>query len=104
VWECAFPSYQFTFVSKQAERLLGYPIDQWLTQPNYFCDHLHEADRAWVLEYCREATLLKENHAMEYRFLHANGQEVWLKDLVTVVVENDQPVKLRGVMFISNKG
>jgi len=36
---------------------------------------------------------------LEYRFLHANGQEVWMRDLVTVVVENDQPVKLRGVMF-----
>lgn len=104
VWECVFPSYHFTFVSKQAERLLGYPIDQWLTQPNFFCAHLHEADRAWVVEYCREATLRKENHTIEYRFLHANGQEVWLKDLVTVVIENDQPVKLRGVMFKINKG
>ncbi len=99
VWECDFPSYHYTFVSKQAERMLGYPIDQGLTQPNFFCDHLHEADQVWVIDYCREATLRKENHEMEYRFLHANGEEVWLKNLVTVVVENDQPVKLRGVMF-----
>ena len=99
VWEADFPSYQFTFVSQQAERLLGYPIEQWLAEPNFFCNRLHASDQSWVVEYCREATLRKENHEMEYRFLHANGEEIWLRDLVTVVVEHDQPVKLRGVMF-----
>ena len=99
VWEADFPSYRFTFVSQEAERMLGYPIEQWLTQPNFFCNRLHASDQSWVVEYCREATLRKENHEMEYRFLHANGEEIWLKDLVTVVVEHDQPVKLRGVMF-----
>jgi len=99
VWECDFPSYRFTFVSQQAERLLGYPTDQWLTQPNFYWDHLHEADKSWALDHCRQATLRKRNHEMECRFYHANGQVVWLKDLVTVVVENEKPVKLRGVMF-----
>lgn len=99
VWECDFPSYQFTFVSRQAERLLGYPIEQWLAEPNFFCNHLYETDQQWVVDYCREATLRKDNHELEYRFLHANGELVWLRDLVTVVVEHDQPVKVRGVMF-----
>ena len=99
VWECDFPSYQFTFVSRQAERLLGYPIEQWLTEPNFFCNHLYKIDQQWVVDYCKEATLRKENHEIEYRFLHANGALVWLRDLVTVVVEHDQPVKVRGVMF-----
>ena len=103
VWVAEFPSYRFTFVSQQAERLLGYPIEQWLTEPNFFCNRLHESDQSWVVEYCREATLRKENHQMEYRFIHANGKEIWLKDLITVVVENDQPVKLRGVMFDISK-
>jgi len=99
VWECDFPSYRFTFVSQQAERLLGYPIDEWLREPNFFCNRLHDSDQTWVLEHCREATLRKENHEMEYRFLRKNGEEMWLRDMVTVVVEHDQPVKLRGVMF-----
>jgi PAS domain S-box-containing protein len=99
VWECDFPSYQFTFVSRQAERLLGYPIEQWLAEPDFFCNHLYEIDRQWVVDHCKEATLRKENHEIEYRILRANGDLVWLRDLVTVVVEHDQPVKLRGVMF-----
>jgi len=99
VWECDFPSCQFTFVSRQAERLLGYPIEQWLTEPNFFCNHLYKIDQEWVVDYCKEATLRKENHEIEYRFLHANGALIWLRDLVTVVVEHNQPFKVRGVMF-----
>lgn len=99
VWECEFPSYRFTFVSQEAERMLGYSIDEWLGEPDFFCHRLHASDRGRVVEYCREATLRKENHEIEYRFLHANGEEIWLRDLVTVVVEHDQPIKLRGVMF-----
>ncbi len=99
VWECDFPSYQFTFVNQQAERLLGFPIEQWLTEPNFFCNHLSKTDQQWVADYCKEATLRKENHEIEYQFLCANGELVWLRDLVTVVVEHDQPVKVRGVMF-----
>ena len=67
--------------------------------PQSWMSFLTIRDQAWVPEYCREATFRKENHELEYRFLHANGQDVWMRDLVTVVVENDQPVKLRGVML-----
>ncbi|MGB5056268.1 MAG: PAS domain S-box protein [Nitrospirales bacterium] len=99
VWECEFPSYRFTFVSQQAERLLGYSIDEWFGEPDFFCNRLHGSDQSRVVEYCREATLRKENHELEYRFFKKNGEMIWLRDLVTVVVEHDRPVKLRGVMF-----
>ena len=98
VWECDFPSYQFTFVSKPAERLLGYPVDRWLNDLSFFPNHIHEDDRQWALNYCQLSTLEKRDHELEYRMLHANGQIVWFRDLVTVIIENDQPVKLRGVM------
>ncbi len=99
VWEAEFPSYRFTFVSLQAERLLGYPREKWLTEPAFFPNHIHEADRQRTIEACRAKTLLKENHELEYRFLHADGSILWIRDLVTVVVEQDHPVKVRGVMF-----
>src|SRR5229473_2297032 len=30
VWEADVPSFQFLFISKQAERVLGYPVERWL--------------------------------------------------------------------------
>src|SRR5262249_37841535 len=38
------------------------------------------------------------DHDFTYRMVAADGRAVWLRDLVSVVVENDQVSALRGVM------
>lgn len=97
VWEADAQTFQSLFVSQQAERLLGYPVECWLEEPTFWEDHLHVDDRKWAVGYCKELTAEKRDHEFEYRMIAADGRTVWLRDLVTVVVENDQPVKLRGV-------
>jgi len=42
---------RFTFVSNQAERLLGYPIADWLGQPDFWSDHIHPGDRAGAVQF-----------------------------------------------------
>lgn len=99
VWEADASTFQFLFVSKQAERILGYPVEQWLSQPTFWKDHLHPEDREWAAAYCAKATAEYRNHDLEYRFLSADGSTVWLRDLVTVLVENGRATRLRGIMF-----
>ena len=98
VWEADAKTFTFSFVSEQAERILGYPIEQWLREPTFWRDHVHPDDRNWAVEFCLNATAQKEDHDFEYRMIAADGRTVWLRDLVTVVVEGDRPTKLRGVM------
>lgn len=45
VWEADARTFRFTFVSRQAERLLGYPVERWLTEPEFWITHLHPDDR-----------------------------------------------------------
>lgn len=42
-------SFQFTFVGQRAEDLLGYPLVQWYTEPDFWPDKLHPEDRERVL-------------------------------------------------------
>ncbi|MBF2028638.1 MAG: PAS domain-containing protein [Oscillatoriales cyanobacterium C42_A2020_001] len=98
VWEADATTFQFTFVSPQAERLLGYPIEQWL-EPNFWINHVYPADLDNAVRTCQAATQAHRNHEFEYRMVAADGRLVWLKDVVTVVVENSQPRFLRGVMI-----
>ncbi|MEK7249430.1 MAG: PAS domain S-box protein, partial [Bacteroidota bacterium] len=98
VWEADATTFQFTFVSQQAERLLGYPIERWLTEPTFWKDHIYSDDREWAVALCVSATADKRHHDFEYRMITADGRIVWLRDIVSVIVENDLPVKLRGVM------
>jgi PAS domain S-box-containing protein len=98
VWELDVATFRFTFVSPQAERLLGYPVEEWLKDTNFWVRCLHPDDRDWALNYCVKATEEKRDHDFEYRMIAADGRIVWLRDLVKVVVEKDRPVKLRGIM------
>jgi PAS domain S-box-containing protein len=98
VWEAELPSFQFVFISKQAERVLGYPVERWLSEPSFWADHLHPEDRDGAVQFCQEQTGKKRNHDFEYRMIAADGRVVSLRDLVTVVVESDRATRLRGIM------
>jgi PAS domain S-box-containing protein len=98
VWEVDAETFRFTFVSKQAERILGYPVEQWLNEPNFWVDHLHPDDHDWALGFCVDATQRRVDHQFEYRMIAADGRAVWLQDIVTVQVLEDQSVLLRGVL------
>ena len=55
VWEGDAVTWQFTFVSQRAEAMLGYPVDQWLKEPDFWVNHLHPDDREQAITSCREA-------------------------------------------------
>ena len=99
VWEADAARCAFSFVSEQAERLLGYPADHWLRQPTFWRDHIHPDDRDWAVRCCQVAETENRSPDFEYRMIAANGRVVWFRDLVSVVVENDRPARLRGVMI-----
>lgn len=98
IWEADAEVFNFVFVSEQAERILGYPVSAWQTEPYFWENHLHPADREWVVQTCSTATEKRLNHTLEYRMITAAGETVWLRDIVTVDEEEDQ-LKLRGVMI-----
>ncbi len=53
VWEADAEDLRFTFVSRHAEKLLGYPPERW-TAASGWGDHMHPGDRARALRECRE--------------------------------------------------
>lgn len=99
VWEADAQTFAFTFVSKQAERILGYPLERWMNEPEFWPNHIHEEDRTWAVNYCAQTTAQGQSHQFEYRMHAADGRIIWMRDIVTVVTENDKPVRLSGIMF-----
>jgi len=91
-------NFRFTFVSPEAEKLLGYPLRQWLEEPNFWTSHMHPEDRVWAPKYCIGATRKKRDHCCDYRMLAADGDEVWLHNCVSVVMEEERGESLVGVM------
>ena len=98
VWEADAATFRFTFVSAQAERLLGYPVNAWTDDPGFWAAHIHPVDRDASVRCCVECTREGRDHQFDYRMLAADGRVVWLQDRVTVHVVDGRPVTLRGVM------
>ncbi|GJM04530.1 MAG: hypothetical protein DHS20C09_05210 [marine bacterium B5-7] len=99
VWEVSLPDLSFIFVGGPAEKILGYPLDDWY-QKNFWLDHIHADDRDTAYNYCVNQTTLGKDHQFEYRMVAADGTSVWIKDLVHVSQDKSgRPDRLRGVMF-----
>ena len=98
VWEADAATLQFTFVSQQAQRLLGYPLAQWLREPSFWISHIHPDDRDYAVGECEQCKRELRDHQSEYRFLTADGRTLWLRDFVTVLAQDGRAVKLRGIM------
>jgi PAS domain S-box-containing protein len=99
VWEADARTGQLTFVSQQAERLLGYPIARVLAEPDFRAWLVHPDDRERVASLWRAALTEGRDHALEYRLVAADGRLVWFHDTVRGARDAQGRVgQLRGVM------
>lgn len=98
VWEADANTFNFRYVSKQAERLLGFSVEEWYTE-GFWANHLHPDDKDKTLTYCASQTKQMLAHDFSYPFISKEGKTIWLRDIVNVVVEDGKPRWLRGVMF-----
>jgi PAS domain S-box-containing protein len=97
VWEADAETWQTLFISRVAEEILGYPVERWYAERDFWLDHLHPDDRERFLP--RRQAVAIEDHELEYRMIAADGRVVWFTDHVHVVPDDSsRPRRLRGVM------
>src|ERR1051326_7237128 len=100
VWQADARDWRFSLGSGNAEEVLGYPVDQWLNEPDFWVNHIHPDDREAAVQTCSAASARGEDHKFEYRAIAADGRTVWLRDIVRVVSDEDgHPRELRGLMI-----
>jgi PAS domain S-box-containing protein len=98
VWQADLPSLRFTFVSKQAERLLGYPIKSWLETPGFWQSRIHPEDRERAISLCRQVSVENGFQNFEYRMMTASGGTIWLRDIVSARLEENAAPQIQGIM------
>jgi PAS domain S-box-containing protein len=99
VWEADGSTFRFTFVSPQAERILGFPARQWLEEPDFWRHHIHPDDVEWCTRFCIDTSATGRDHEFQYRMIAADGRVVWLHDIVNVQQQEDGTIRLRGFML-----
>ena len=96
-WEARLDDYTYTYVSPQAEALLGYPISDWLVD-GFWSRLLHPDDLPKTQAYCDKEIRAGRDHSVDYRVITAQGETLWLRDIISITTHNQQPV-LRGLMI-----
>jgi PAS domain S-box-containing protein len=97
-WEADVDTWSFTYVSPQVTRLLGYETAECYER-DFWVRHLHPEDRQFAIDFCNESAKHLSEYEFEYRMTAANGQSVWLRDLVSVVRGKDGRKALRGYLI-----
>ena len=99
VWRADAATLQCMYVSEQTESVLGFPADEWLSQPHFKETRLHPDDRIKVLACYREAAQGQEQHRVNYRIAAADGRELWFHECVHCVMGDGGRQELIGVMM-----
>jgi two-component system, cell cycle sensor histidine kinase and response regulator CckA len=98
VFEAEGNDLHFTFVSPQCQRLLGYPTSHWLNQGTWQ-NLVHPDDSPTVVPACLDGIRSHTNSTLEFRAVAADGHEVWLRQLTTVMTGQDGALRIRGVLL-----
>jgi PAS domain S-box-containing protein len=100
VWRAHALTFEHSYVSGQAELVLGFSRDEWLSQPQFKETRLHPDDRMKVLACYRQAAQDMAQYRLDYRMTARDGRELWFHERVHGVFEEDGTCReLIGVMI-----
>jgi diguanylate cyclase (GGDEF)-like protein/PAS domain S-box-containing protein len=93
------PPYSPIYVSP-AFASLGYPLEQWTTDPDMWLRVIHPDDQSWVFSQTVSSTQNGTEVEYEYRILAADGQVHWVRDRGCMIKDASGAVTHRqGVIF-----
>jgi PAS domain S-box-containing protein len=98
VWEFNPQNCQFTFVSRQSERVLGYPPEKWREDPKFRDSILNPEDLARAKAAREAATQRHLPYNLEYRMIAADGRTVWIRESGTLIAEDGETAACRGIL------
>ncbi len=97
-WKIDWGKMQFSYIGPQIEALLGWPQESWLSAQDWI-DRIHPDDRERTVNFCVSQSIDGVDHEADYRALTADGDFVWIRDVVHVIRQNGTTTELVGFMF-----
>ncbi len=97
-WKINWETMKFSYIGPQIEALLGWPQESWLTA-NDWIERIHPDDRERTTNFCVAQSIEGVDHEADYRALTADGNFVWIRDVVHVIRKDGATTELVGFMF-----
>ena len=75
------------YISPQIEQLVGFTVEEWMSDPEFWMGCIHPEDRARVLNVWTRERAHGSDHGGPYRLIHRDGSVVWVEDRSAELVE-----------------
>jgi PAS domain S-box-containing protein len=98
VWEYDLETKKSSFISKQAENLLGFSVEEHEENPRLWEEYIHPDDREYALSFAINNKNFV-NHEYEYRMITKEGKVIWIRNIINYGIKDDKPVISRGIMI-----
>ncbi len=98
LWRALPETLEFTYVSAHARAILGYWLERWTGETNFWKKHLFPDDRERVASICENILLERSRLDFEFRMIDVHGQIVWFHAAAEVAEQPGRPPELVGVM------
>jgi PAS domain S-box-containing protein len=92
--------HRITYISPQAEELLGYPVSKWLETSEIWSRVVHPDDQARNASQAAALVAGEEDRLrLEYRLITRDGDTVWvIDDIVQLRDEDGTPIAYQGLL------
>jgi PAS domain S-box-containing protein len=97
VWEADPVDFHLLFISDQAEAMLGFPIADWLADPQFWQKRIHPDDRGPTLEAFSRGVTAGHPFQLEYRMTTADEKVITFRASLSVERAKGRPGRVRGV-------
>lgn len=98
LWRADPETLQFTYVSRHAQAILGYWLERWTGETNFWKKHLSPDDRQRVIEVCEKIVRDGRKRDFEFRMVSVHGQTLWFHAAAEIVRHPGLRPELVGVM------
>jgi len=98
LWRADPETLQFSYVSPQAETILGYWLERWTGETNFWKKHLFPEDREKVADACEKIIRERKRRDFEFRMVSLHGQILWFHAAAELTERAGGRSELAGVM------
>lgn len=97
-WKINWDTKAFEYIGPQIEELLGWSQESWASAQDWI-DRIHEDEREMSAHTCIDLCDKGIDHELDYRALTADGEYVWVRDVIHVIRKDGVTTELVGFMF-----
>ena len=97
LWRAEPGTLRFTYVSQDAQTILGYWPERWTGETNFWKKHLFPDDRERVVAACEKIVRERRRRDFEFRMITVHGKILWFHAAAEIAEQRGQ-TELVGVM------